>query len=184
MTGFAGRLQTAIKFEDQLIERLNATGWQAFHFGQSQLPEACRAYLTRFEDGSRRPALIRWMPDVITFRQYPNGRVFVALLDAKVCGDRPNYAIEMSAAETAEVFTDKLYTPTFFAFDDWRVLTPREVRQRGRMGPAPVNGSGTPYYLVEKRYSRPFADVFPPAKPVVLCRGSTWTTDSAVTPKH
>jgi hypothetical protein len=104
------------------------------------------------------------MPDVITFRAYSNGRIWVALIDAKVC-DGPRYAVEMSAAETAEVFTDKLYTPTFFVFDDWKVLTPREVRQRGVQGPAPKpgRGSGTPYLLVEKRFGRSFDEIFPPA---------------------
>jgi hypothetical protein len=161
VTTFAERMVPASKFEEELVDRLNGAGWRAFRFGQSQLPEECREYLTRFEDGARRPALIRWMPDVITFRAFPNGRVFVALLDAKVCAGRPSYAVEMSAVETAEVFTDRLFTPTFFAFDDWRILTPREVRQRGRVGPHSPNGSGTPYYLVEKQFSRPISEVFP-----------------------
>lgn len=161
---FAQRLSTATAFEDQVVERFNATGWRAFHFGQSQLPEECRNLLIRYEDGSRRPCLIRWMPDVIAFRTYSSRRTFVALVDAKVCGDRPNYSVEMSAAETAEAFTDRLYTPTFFVFDDWRVMTPREIRQRGRAGPSRSNGSGTPYYLVEKGFSRSFDEVFPPVR--------------------
>jgi hypothetical protein len=162
---FADRIQVATTFEDAVVERFNSTGWTAFHFGQSQLPEECRNLLVRFEDGSRRPCLIRWMPDVIAFRTYP-GRTWVALIDAKACGDRPNYAVEMSAAETAEVFTDQLYTPTFFVFDDWKVLTPREVRQRGRSGPDPKpgRGSGTPYLLIDKRWGRPFNEIFPPAR--------------------
>lgn len=160
---FTTRLKTATAFEDQVADRFNATGWQAFRFGQSQLPEECRSLLIRYEDGARRPCLIRWMPDVIAFRVYPR-RTYVALLDAKVCGDRPNYAVEMSAAETATVFTDQLYTPTFFVFDDWRVMTPREVIQRGRPGPSRNNGSGTPYYLIEKGFSKPFDEVFPPVR--------------------
>jgi hypothetical protein len=160
---FPRRLEVAVAFEDEVVGRFNATGWRAFHFGQSQLPDECRSLLVRYEDGSRRPCLIRWMPDVIAFATYPK-RTFVALIDAKVCGDRPNYAVEMSAAETAEAFTDRLYTPTFFVFDDWRVMTPRDVRQRGRAGPNRSNGSGTPYYLIEKGFSRPFNEVFPPVQ--------------------
>jgi hypothetical protein len=64
------------------------------------------------------------MPDIITFCDLRNGRSFVALIDAKACRDRPNYAIEMSAIETAEIYTDRLFTPTFFVFDDFKVLTP------------------------------------------------------------
>jgi hypothetical protein len=162
---FINRIGAALKFEDEVVERLNTTGWRAFHFGQSQLPKECRDLLFRFEDSSRRPCLIRWMPDIITFRTYSNGRTHVALLDAKVCGDRPNYAVEMSAVETAEAFTNVLFTPTFFVFDDWHVMTPRDVRQRGLPGPPPkpgANGSGTPYVLVQKRWSRPFNEIFPP----------------------
>lgn len=161
---FADRMGPASEFEAAVVDRFNSTGWRAFHFGQSQLPEECRNLLVRFEDGSRRPCLIRWMPDVIAFRNY-SGRSWVALIDAKVCNG-PNYAVEMSAAETAEVFTDHLYTPTFFVFDDWKVLTPREVRQRGRPGPTPAagRGSGTPYLLVDKRFGRGFNEIFPPIR--------------------
>ena len=159
---FQERMLAAGVFEKQIIDRLNsAKSWSAFPFGQSQLPEECRKRLIRFEDSSKRPALIRWMPDVITFRDLPNGQSFVALIDAKTCPrDRPNYAIEMSAIETAEIYTDRLYTPTFFVFDDWKLLTPREARQRGTAGPTSNGGSGTPYLLVPKRFGKSFESVF------------------------
>jgi hypothetical protein len=164
VTTFAERFLAATAFEGEVIERLNTSGWQAFHFGQTQLPEECRNLLRRFEDSSRRPCLIRWLPDIITFRTYAGGRVFVALIDAKACGDRPNYAIEMSAQETAEALTDQLFTPTFFVFDDWKVMAPRDVRQRGVAGSHNGNGSGTPYLLVSKKYGRPFDEIFPPRR--------------------
>lgn len=159
---FAQRMAPAAAFEQAVMDRLNATGWRAFPFGQAQLPDECRSRLQRFEDMSRRPCLIRWMPDIITFRDMPNGRSFVALIDAESCGDRPNYSLEKSAIETAEIYTDRLYTPTFFVFDDWRLLTPREARQRGRDGPDGSQGSGTPYVLVAKRFGRPFDETFRP----------------------
>lgn len=159
---FRQRMEPSAAFEAALMERLNIHGWHAYPFGQGQLPDECRRRLMRFEDGSRRPSLIRWMPDIITFRDRTDGRSYVALIDAKVCGDRPNYAVEMSAIETCEIYTDKLYTPTFFVFDDWRVLTPRDARQRGRHGPDSRSGSGTPYLLISKEHARPFENVFPP----------------------
>ena len=162
---FSDRMRPALAFEQGVIAKLNQTGWNAYPFGQAQLPDDCRRRLTRFEDASRRPSLIRWMPDIITFRDVqPSGRSFVALIDAKCGGAQTsNFAIEMSAIETAEVYTDQLYTPTFFVFDNWTVLTPREARQRGSKGPdpAPGNGSGTPYLLVGKRWARPFDEIFP-----------------------
>ena len=130
---FQDRIAAATAFEGKVIDRLNGSGWRAFPFGQAQLPVECRDRLKRFEDGSRRPSLLRWMPDVITYLDVNERRSFVALIDAKVCGDgMPNYSLEMSAVETAEIHADRLYTPTFFVFDDWKVLTPREARQRGR----------------------------------------------------
>lgn len=163
---FAERMQSAHEFEQAVLDRLNATGWQAFPFGQSQLPNQARQLLIRYEDAARRPCLIRWLADIIAFRETAGGKVWTMLVDAKVCGERTqNYAVEMSAYETAEAFTDQLFTPTFFVFDDWKVLTPREVRQRGLPGPPPKagNGSGTPYVLVSKRWGRPFDEVFPPS---------------------
>lgn len=160
---FQQRMKTAGEFELELIERLNEIGWQAFQFGQAQLPEECRSRLSRFEDGSRRPSRVRWMPDIITFRDQANGRSWIALIDAKESNpNMSNYSIEMSAMETCEIYTDQLYTPTFFVFSDYRVLTPMEVRQRGIPGPPPRKGfgSGTPYLLVPKNHARPFRDVF------------------------
>src|SRR6201997_309742 len=54
-----------------------------------------------------------WMPDIITFCDLRGGRSYVALIDAKVCNG-PRYAVEMSALDTAEIYVDGLYTPTFF----------------------------------------------------------------------
>jgi hypothetical protein len=165
VSGFERRLATATDFEQDVIDRLARTGWIAFPFGQALLSKQARDLLKDYEDGSLRPCLIRWMPDVITFRALPTGRVWMALIDAKACGgETDNYSVEMSAAETMEIFSDSLFTPSFFVFDDWRVLTPREVRQRGRQGPPPKpgRGSGTPYLLVAKRFGRPFDKIFPP----------------------
>jgi hypothetical protein len=168
---FADRMTPSLEFEAKVIERLTQSGWPAFPFGQAQLPDECRRRLVRFEDGSRRPSLIRWMPDIITYRDMPNGRSFVALIDAKARSNTSNYAIEMSAIETNGIYTDQLYTPTFFVFDDddWKVLTPREARQRGTPGPHPQigRGSGTPYLLVPKRFARPFNEIFPSVKVAV-----------------
>lgn len=164
---FGERMSAAAEFEKSVIARLNAIGWPAFPFGQAQLPVECRQRLIRFEDMSRRPCLIRWMPDIITYRDLPSGKSRVALIDAKVCGaNTDNYAIELSAIETASIYTDGLYTPTFFVFDDWGVLTPRDARQRGVQGkePAPGRGSGTPYVTVRKTHARPFDEIFPAAR--------------------
>lgn len=171
--GFAGRNAKAIQWEQKLIAVFRAKGWTAYPFGQSLLPPEARELLRHYVNDAHQPTLLRWMPDIIAFRcpevcgDHPAqlgthpGRV--VLIDAKTCEDRPNYAVEMSAQEAAAAWTDRLHTPTFFVFDDGGVLTPRDVAQRGRPGPAPSpgRGSGTPYFLVEKRFGVPFRDVFP-----------------------
>jgi hypothetical protein len=163
---FLDRMMPAADFEAEVMKRLNSSGWPAYAFGQAQLSQDCRERLKRFEDGSRRPSLIRWMPDIITFRDVASGRSYVALIDAKHCGDRPNYALEISAIETAEIYTNFLFTPTFFVFNNWKVLTPREARQRGRPGPDNNQGSGTPYVLIDKRHGRRFDEIFHPVKDI------------------
>lgn len=166
MSGFDERRQAAEKWEFELRQLLNSWGWPSFPFGQAQLPDECRSRLRRFEDISGRPSLIRWMPDIITYRDLPDQKALVALIDAKACGgEYQNYSIEMSAIETAEIYTDRLYTPTFFVFDDHKVLTPREARQRGVKGRDVNNsGSGTPYLLVPKVFGKPLAQAFPPQR--------------------
>ena len=161
--GYAER-SIATSFEDTLVHHLNTRdGWTAYKFGQGLLPEDCRDRLRRYEDGARRPSLIRWMPDILAIRDASNTRPFVALIDAKLAGSTPNHAVELSALETAEIYVDRFFTPTFFVFSDWSVLTPRDIRQRGTPGPEPREelGSGTPYLLVSKKHGRPFNEVFP-----------------------
>ncbi len=159
---FNDRMLTAVTFESHLIEQLKKMGWPAFPFGQGLLPEECRERLKRYTSADGLPCLIRWMPDIITYRDFDDGSTLVALIDAKTCPNRPNYSIEIKALETMEIYKEKLNTPTFFVFDDLKVLTPRLVRKHGRIGPPPRFGSGTPYVLVSKDISEPMADIFEP----------------------
>jgi hypothetical protein len=146
-----------------VMERLRQAGWIAEPFGQGQLSDPFRRLLKQFETTAHQPTLIRWLADIIAGREVGTDRSSVVLVDAKCCNGRPNYAIELSAIETAEVFCNQLYTPTVYVFDDFHCLTPREARQRGRQGndPAPGNGSGTPYVLIDKRWGHAFDEFFP-----------------------
>ena len=161
---FAERMVAAAAFEQQVMDRLNASGWAAEAFGQGQLSLTFRDVLRRYQDDAGHPTLLRWLPDIITYANHLRDRPFVALIDAKACDGRPNYSVEKTAIETLELYSDRHFTPTFFVFNDWKVLTPREARQRGTEGPPPKNGSGTPYVLIPKQYGRPFDRVFPPSR--------------------
>lgn len=155
---FAERMTDAKPTEDRVMAALRARGWDAWPFGQGQLPEQARDALRRYVDSSYRPTLIRWMPDILAVLDGDPLRV--ALIDAKKCNG-PRYAIETRAVEAAEAFT-AMHIPVFFVMDDGATLTPRDVRERGFLGPVSdsTGGSGTPYLLVEKRWGREFGSVF------------------------
>jgi hypothetical protein len=160
---FEARMQSAVAFESQVMEWLHRIGWLAFPFGQAQLPPECRSRLKSFVDAAKRPSLLRWMPDIIAFRDYPGGRTSVALVDAKHCpADRKNYAIEIASIEAAELFVERFFTPTFYVFSDWKALTPRDARMRGYFNASAPGGSGTPFLLIDKRFGVSAAEYFPP----------------------
>ena len=160
---FAVRNEAAHTHELAILDRLRSKGWEAELFGQALLPEPIRDHLKRFEDSYRHPTLLRWMPDIIAACKHTISRSYVCLIDAKTCNDRPNYAIEVSAIDSMDVFTERLLMPSFFVFEDWRVLTAREARLRGSPGPQMGNGSGTAYVLVPRGYGRNFDEIFPKA---------------------
>jgi hypothetical protein len=160
---FAMRIDPAVEFEQSVLARFNVSGWIAEPFGQALLPENARDALRHFEDLSGRPTLVRWMPDILAWRECNHRVTHLALIDAKVGQVSDNHAVEIAAADAMDVYVERLYIPAFFVFNDWTVLTPRDVKHRGRLGPDPRggNGSGTPYYLVPKRFARAFDNVFP-----------------------
>jgi hypothetical protein len=161
MSGFHQRNEAAHAHELAIIDRLHAKCWEAELFGQALLPESMRDHLKRFEDSYRHPSLLRWMPDIIAACKHTLSRSYVCLIDAKTCDGRPNYAIEISAIDSMDVFTDRLLVPSFFVFDDFKVLTARDARHRGLPGPQLGHGSGTAYLLVSRDYGRPFDEIFP-----------------------
>lgn len=70
------------------------------------------------------------------------------------------HAIECSAVKAHIRFIAMFETPVFYVFDDLGVLSPHDVLGDGRLGPRSANGSGTPYYLIQKDLDRGFDRVF------------------------
>lgn len=157
MSDFDKRLQGSRKLEQRVIDGLHRRDWLAYPFGQEQIPEDGREVLKAYLDEARRPSMLRWMPDILAVHSGPPVRV--VLIDAKG-GNGQRYAIETRSVEVAEMFVARLHTPVFFVCEDGRVLSPRDVRERGFLGPATANGSGTPYLLVEKRWATRFDVIF------------------------
>lgn len=158
---FTTRNAQAIAFENEVIERLHRNGWHAEQFGQGQMSEYARELLRRFvhPDPNVGPTLIRWMPDILAGRMYGE-HAYVALIDAKVCGEQySNQAIEIKALEAAEVF-EQLHIPCFYVFSNWKVVKPAEARRYGYEGRPSRNGSGTPYLLFEKDVGEDFERFF------------------------
>jgi hypothetical protein len=159
---FAERMATASTHEIAVKQRLNDRNWQAELFGQILLPPNLRDLLKQYSDDYGNPTLLRWLPDILAGYLRP-GRAYCCLIDAKTCGpNQKNYAVEKSAIDALAILTQALHIPSFFVFDDWGVLTAHIIQQRGWSGPDHGNGSGTAYFLVERRYSLPFDRIFPP----------------------
>lgn len=155
MSGFHDRKASADEFERLVIERLILNGWHSEPFGQAMLSEQSRTLLKRSK------TLLRWMPDIITAKAFKNGKVTVALIDAKICGnDQPNHSVEIAALEAAEFFLKII--PVYFVFSNWKVLTPDDVKNYGWEGRFKGSGSGTPFLLFEKHAGVDFDSVFVP----------------------
>ena len=157
MSSFATRISAGVGHEQAVIDRLNREGWLAERFGQALLTEACRNAMKSWSDCALRPTLMRWLPDILACSPM---KLF--LVDAK-CGrtDTPNYDIESASVEAHQAIVDHLYTPVVYVFEDWRVMTPRTAIERGvRRSGSGTTGSGTPFYLIEKRFAMDFSDVF------------------------
>ena len=162
-----GRLDFGAAYESVVERRLVESGWCVQKFGTSLLGDAIKAALVRFEDIARRPSLLRWLPDLIVAREI-GSRTIVMLVDAKTGNPTyDNFSFERASVDVAELCVERFYTPTFFVCcngDGHKVLTPREVRDRGFRGPDMPAGSGTPYVLVPKIYGRPFDEIFGPPR--------------------
>lgn len=161
---FEQRMAVSEAHERAIIDRLIAKGWRAHLFGQSQLPNAMRDLLRTYHDDGLNPTLLRWLPDILA--GYVTHRTYACLIDGKVCSSaHANYAVETSALDAVRLLSDAVGLPCFFVFDDFGVLTPRDVTLRGLPGRNSSHGSGTPYLLVERRFARPFDCVFPGIEP-------------------
>lgn len=160
---FQQRKAMADSHEHDVIERLISIGWHAELFGQAQLSEKSRDLLKSYVDHRFQPTLLRWLPDIIAGCNRPGYKSYVCLIDAKACDEKyANYSIERDALDAVTCLTDRMGMPCFFVFNDWKVLTARDIRLRGEFGPRPHFGSGTPYLLVSRDFGRSFSSVFVP----------------------
>jgi len=159
---FANRKASSDQFEKAVIDRLRCNGWYAERFGQCLLPEMMRDIMKCYHDDYGNPTLLRWLPDIYAGHFTAQGRAFCCLIDVKTCASKTeNYAVELSAVEAVGKLCDVFHMPSYFVFDDWGILTAREIEQRGRPGSPHNSGSGTPYCLVARTFSHPFDQMFP-----------------------
>lgn len=169
MSTFQQRVPSALKFEDVARQRLAEFGWTTFEAGQGTISNEARNALNAQLDDFGRVTLMRWFPDIFAFRGA--GTTFeCALIEAKSCAERPNQSLEMASVEAALVCEVGFRMRTYFVFDNWNVLTPREIdalptndarfRDGKWEGPRRGVGSDTPYWLFGKHHGRPFVEVF------------------------
>lgn len=138
--------------ERRVGQELAARGWTVNRYGQGALSENIRAAM---RSGA---SALRWNPDLIAAR---GDRVVTVDCKAQQSGRSTGWhAIECSAVKAHIRFIAMFETPVFYVFDDLGVLSPHDVLGDGRLGPRSANGSGTPYYLIQKDLDRGFDRVF------------------------
>lgn len=162
MSSFNERFDPAREWEQKLRDKLRERGWKADLFGQGQLSDEWRHLLRGYADSYQRPALVRWMPDIITI--VPTDLNTLAFIDAKTgTGNTGNYSVEINAHQAAKAFEDVFHVRVLFVWEDGGVLTTDDIEMRHckRHDGDGTRGSGTPFYLVKNRFAAVFKDVFP-----------------------
>lgn len=160
MSAFDNRFRPARNWETELAAGLQARGWEVCEFGQGQLSDAAHEALRGWRDTFGRPSLIRWLPDLLAWRDSD-----VYMIDAKSetekNEDSPNVAVELDAFNVGISIEQVLNTPMLYV---WKcgAATPRTIENRWarRHDGGRTDGSGTAFLLMDKRYLTPLTSVF------------------------
>jgi hypothetical protein len=154
---FQDRITQAIAFEDRLIAELQSMpNWNACKFGQALIPKDCADGLRHHLDKYGRPSLLRWLPDVLACHNQRGAFLFDAKTTNKSNKTTTNYAIEQASVETANAIQESMFQPTYFVFEDMKILSVRTIKERAFQGPSPASGSGTAYFLIDKKWGLDF----------------------------
>jgi len=149
---FRQRMAVAISHEQAVDQELQRRGWEVFDFGQATLPFQMFAHLHVL------PVAIRWRPDRIARRP---GTQMAALVDAKGTTERnresANHAIECDSLSSLVGHADANGLECYVVFHDFKVATAHALAaivERGDVGSGQGGGlgSGTPYWLIPRRY--------------------------------
>lgn len=154
---FQARMSEALPHESAVKQRLESIGWIVCPFGQAMLSGELRSLLLRIRPASP----VRWLPDFVAAKQEHDASVRSFFVDAKGGRtDTKNYSFEIASVESQKSLSIAMKTEAIFITKDFKVLTPEIIETQGWEGPRRSNGSGTPYYLVEKWHGIPFDDMF------------------------
>ena len=151
---FAARFNDAAKWEQTLMDGLTWFGWDVSPFGQAQIPETIRRALASWRDEYDHPTLIRWLPDMIASCPTTGE---LCLIDAKSerRSDTSNFAIEAAAVDAGRALANHLRIPVFYVWPGGLTLTPESVfdDHHVRLDGNNTQGSGTPFYLIDKSFA-------------------------------
>lgn len=162
MSNFNQRFGVARAWELGLRDKLRERGYSADLFGQGQLSDYWHKMLQGYRDSFDRPTLVRWMPDIIAAT--PDDPSSIVFIDAKTgTAKTGNYSVEINAHNSALAFENLLYVPVLFVWQDGGVLTTHAIGDRHftRKDGANTTGSGTSFYLVQKRFATSVGARFP-----------------------
>jgi len=161
MTTYAQRSKPAQAWELELVEKLRKAGWDAELWGQILLSDKWHNALREYRDSYGRPALIRWMPDIIAVRlDDMNSLTFI---DAKTGSSERtgNHSVEINSHQAAKAFEAYFHIPVLFVWSDGALSTHDiENRHHSRRDGAGTNGSGTAFYLIDHTFATPLRDIF------------------------
>lgn len=141
--------------EVDVRKRLMDQGWDAQEWGNGLLTDTIRNVLQH----QPTKLMLRWLPDLIAVRGFG-----VRLVDAKAekRSDTPFFSLEIDAWSTHLVLERVFGIPVVYVWDDYTTNRPsRLVVAQWKLEPDRVNGSGTPFVLVEKCAQKPWDWAFP-----------------------
>ena len=144
MSGFAARMQLAVMWETEVLNRLQEYGWTADKFGQAQLPESQRDFLRRVDTNTR------WLPDIIAHKRLSGDEFLACYIDAKggeKFRETGNHDIESRSLKVLLEWKQFTGYSVLVVTRDWMVHRVEAIDQHCWDGPFCGRGSGTPFKL-------------------------------------
>jgi len=152
-------LVSGIRAEKEIADSLRERGWRVnpFGFGDAA-PHKDLGDLLRLRPNHE--CLLKYAPDFhAAWEDDLSLQLLIEAKSSKRSADTGRYDIERNSLEAAAHFQYISAIDTLFVFHDLWTFTVHDLHVHSVPGPATENGSGDPYWLIQKRYGRPLDHV-------------------------